>query len=271
MSKRKYRIRWDRVFLLLVCPVVVLCLAGTCVYHAAIGVSSLLSGKEAENEDTVAVRKVTPEMVLADKVMASRIDSFMQQPMRLKQEDIAVSIYDVTTGSYVYGHNERKLLPPASCLKIPTAVAAIKLLGLNHRYYESLLVRGEIRRDTLVGTLLLRADADPVLEDLSGLVRQMRRRGIRHIRGNVMVTLELEDTLKQHPTAKKWDIPYNKTPLLLKGKPYVTRRLIQTLRAEGVTFKRDATVRPKGKYHYAASSSHPMRAALIPMQTTALT
>lgn len=77
MSKRKYRIRWDRVFLLLVCPVVVLCLAGTCVYHAAIGVSSLLSGKEAENEDTVAVRKVTPEMVLADKVMASRIDSFM--------------------------------------------------------------------------------------------------------------------------------------------------------------------------------------------------
>lgn len=267
MSKRKYRIRWDRVFLLLVCPVVVLCLAGTCVYHAAIGVSSLLSGKEAENEDTVAVRKVTPEMVLADKVMASRIDSFMQQPMRLKQEDIAVSIYDVTTGSYVYGHNERKLLPPASCLKIPTAVAAIKLLGLNHRYYESLLVRGEIRRDTLVGTLLLRADADPVLEDLSGLVRQMRRRGIRHIRGNVMVTLELEDTLKQHPTAKKWDIPYNKTPLLLKGKPYVTRRLIQTLRAEGVTFKRDATVRPKGKYHYAASSSHPMRAALIPMLT----
>lgn len=267
MSKRKYRIRWDRVFLLLVCPVVVLCLAGTCVYHAAIGVSSLLSGKEAENEDTVAVRKVTPEMVLADKVMASRIDSFMRQPMRLKQEDIAVSVYDVTTGSYVYGHNDRKLLPPASCLKIPTAVAAIKLLGLNHRYYESLLVRGEIRRDTLVGTLLLRADADPVLEDLSGLVRQMRRRGIRHIRGNVMVTLELEDTLKQHPTAKKWDIPYNKTPLLLKGKPYVTRCLIRTLRAEGVTFKCDATVRPKGKYHYAASSSHPMRAALIPMLT----
>lgn len=265
MSKRKYRIRWDRVFLMLVCPILLFSLVVTCVYHAAIGVSSLFSGKEEVKGDTVAVRKVSKEMLLADTRMTARIDSFMNQPMRLQKEDIAVSVYDATTGKYVYCFNDGKLLPPASCMKIPTAVAAIKTLGLDHRYYESLLVRGEIRRDTLVGTLLLRADADPLLEDLHGLVRQMRGRGIRHIRGNVMVTLELEDTLRQHPTAKKWDIPYNKTPLLLKGKAHVTRQLIQSLRMGGVTFKRDSSVRPQGKYHYAAASSHRMRDALIPM------
>ncbi|MCM1079925.1 MAG: D-alanyl-D-alanine carboxypeptidase [Bacteroidales bacterium] len=267
MGKRKYRIRWDRVFLMLVCPVLLMCLAVTCVYHAAVGVSSLFSDKEAAKSDTVAVRKLSEEMALEDNMMTARIDSFMSLPMRLDHDDIAVSVYDVTTGRYVYEFNERKLLPPASCMKIPTAVAAIKTLGLNHRYHESLLVRGEIRRDTLVGTLLLRADDDPLLEDFHGLVRQMRNRGIRHVRGNVMVTLAMEDTLEQHPTAKKWDIPYNKTPLLLKGKAYVMRNLVQSLRMGGVTFRRDASVRPTGKYHYVASSSHPMRNALVPMLT----
>lgn len=265
MGKRKYRIRWDRVFLLLVCPVALLCLAVTGIYHAAIGISSLFSGKDPAAGDSAVVRTLSKEMLLADRNMTGRIDSFMSQPMRLDKKDIAVSVYDVTTGRYVYNLNDLKLLPPASCMKLPMAVAAIKTLGLDHRYHESLLVRGEIRRDTLVGTLLLRADADPLLEDFHGLVKQMRGRGIRHIRGNVMVTLECEDTLRQHPTAKKWDIPYNKTPLLLKGKAHVTRRLIESLRMDGVTFKRDGSVRPTGKYHYAATSSHPLRAALIPV------
>ena len=91
MGKRKYRIRRDRVFLLLVCPVALLCLAVTGIYHAAIGISSLFSGKDPAAGDSAVVRTLSKEMLLADRNMTGRIDSFMSQPMRLDKKDIGVT------------------------------------------------------------------------------------------------------------------------------------------------------------------------------------
>lgn len=216
---------------------------------------------------------VTPEMKACDDAMMNKLDSIMHVPMRLDTSLIAISVYDATTQTQVYGFHADKAMIPASCMKIATAIAAIKGLGWDYTYNTSLQVRGEMKADTLVGTLMLQADDDPLFTDFTPLIRQMTSKGFRHFRGNVIVSLAREDTLKAHPSGKIWDISYNKAPLLMKGKPRVTRTFMAALRYNGVTVVNDPHVNSAtakgslggGKYHYVARVSTKLTDILTPM------
>lgn len=272
-KKKRIRLRWGRI----AAALSVLAAIVVAIYFLILGIISLFTnifgGKENVEEEPGINIQLTPEMLRCDSIMAHRIDSIMQRPQYLDTSKIAISVFDITTQTKVYSRHENDTLVPASCMKIATAVTAIKRLGIDYRYHESLLVRGEMKRDTLVGTLLLLADDDPLFDNFDELITKMKRRGIRHVRGNVIITLAREDTLRAHPTAKTWDIPYHKTPILLRGKKYVERHFLASLRAKGMTIKKDNTVNSKqakgamggGKYHYVASTSHAMRDVITPM------
>lgn len=268
---KKYRIRWDRIAMLLA-AVAAFCMA---VYYIILGIMSLFSWiasffggmtwcpEEKERKETP--KHITQEQRDEALHMKERIDSFMALPTRLEKEKISISIYDLTTQQYIYAYQQDKLFPPASCMKIPTAVAALKTLGVNHRLTESLQIRGEIVNDTLFGNLLLRADADPLLVSLDALTAKARQEGIKHIKGNIYINLAHRDRLTAHPSAKTWDIPFNKTPLLLKGENVVRRNLMASLHRAGITYRHDATQKPNGKYRCIAASAHRMTDAMIPM------
>jgi len=261
MPKKKYRIRWGRVsiFLLVVAAII------TGIYYAVAGIISLFSGDSSDKTDDVEVVNITQKQIDESKLMTQRIDSLMNLPMRLDTSNIAISIYDVTTQQQIYSFHEKQLLPPASCMKIATAITAVKKLGLDYRYNEALLIKGQVKQDTLIGNLLLLADDDPLCESLDGLAKQMRNHGIQFVRGNLYLTLAREDTLDAHPSGKTWDIPYNKTPILMKGKTYIKRNLLASLRMNGISFKEDHTIKPQGLYHYVATESHSLRNVLTPM------
>ena len=216
---------------------------------------------------------ITPEMRACDTIMARKLDSLMHIPQALDTSLIAVSVYDVTTESQVYEFHADKSMAPASCMKVATAVAALKNLGMDYQYNVSLQIRGEMKRDTLVGTLLLVADDDPLFDDFNPLVKKMKSRGFRNFRGNIILNLAREDTLKAHPSGKTWDIPYHKAPLLMKGKERITKQFMATLSANGITFKKDRTVNSAnakgkygdGRYHYVARVSHDIKEIITPM------
>lgn len=250
------RIRWRRVIILLA----VICSVCAGLYYSCRGCTEPEPPAPVVKPDSIA-----PEAIAASEAMGVRLDSFMQSPSRLASSEIALSVYDLTARRVCYTWRASELLPPASCMKLPTAIAAVRLLGLGHRYTSSLQVRGTIIGDTLVGSLLLRADDDPLLEDFGPLVSKLRASGIRHIRGNIYLRLARRDTLRPHPTAKLWDIPFNRTPPLLKGERFVRRQLMYSLTTRGVTFKRDRRVRPAGRYRVVAAVSHRMRDVLAPM------
>ena len=271
---KKYRIRWDRLVMLLA-AVVAVCVT---VYYIIIGVITLgswflslfgnfnLSSYLPKRSERKEMPKHVTEQQKAEAMkMTARIDSFMLLPTRLEKEKIAISVYDLTTQQHIYSYQADKLFTPASCMKIPTAVAALKILGINHRMRASLQIRGEILRDTLFGNLLLHADADPMVTSLSSLTAKLRKAGVKHIKGNIYLSLAHSDRLVPHPSAKSWDIPFNKTPLLLKGEGVVRRHLMACLSADGITFKRDHSQRPKGKYRCVANVSHPMIDPMVPM------
>lgn len=262
-KKKRYRIRWDRVLALLLFLAAVI----AAIYYAVAGIISLFSGSHGTADghtDTEAVA-IDPRQLDETHLMAQRIDEFMHVPMRLDTALIAISIYDLTTQQHVYAMHQRQLLPPASCMKVPTAIAALKTLGMDHQYSTTLQVRGTMHGDTLVGNLLVKADDDPLVESFDSLTGQLHRSGIRAIRGNIYYDLAREDTLRPHPTAKTWDIAYHRTPLLLKGKSRITREFLATLRGEGISFVSDPAVRPEGKYRIVAAERHRLRDVISPM------
>lgn len=169
-----------------------------------------------------------------DSVIERRISEFILKPTRLDTNNIAISVYDLTANTPVLQWHDTWIMPPASCLKLLTAITAIKTMGMDHQYEESMKILGKVQGDSLVGDAILEADDDPICESLDPLITSLKERGIHRITGRLILNLTRKDTLRAHPTARTWDIPYNKTPILLKGGPRLKRDLNYALRLSGI-------------------------------------
>lgn len=88
-----------------------------------------------------------------------------------------------------YAHNADKKFVPASLSKIPTAGAALELLGLQHKYVTSVHITGKIENSDLNGDLYLKGGGDPglVSENYWSIVNELKRSGIRKINGKIYV------------------------------------------------------------------------------------
>ena len=174
---------------------------------------------------------------LAD--LGERIDGLMHQPLRIDTATIALEVCDLWTGATVYSRHADRLVAPASCMKLLTATTALNLLGRHHAYVTQVVGRGEQSGSVFHGDIVLQLDDDPMLESLEPLVGAIRQHGIRSIEGNIVLDLMRSDTLRAHPTAAVWDIPYNRLPILLKGRQRVEQDLRYLLAAKGITWTGD--------------------------------
>src|SRR5918995_1761336 len=80
-------------------------------------------------------------------------------------------------------------LIPASTAKLATAVAALDVLGPEHRFRTELLTSGVIEHGVLRGDLILRGGGDPLLDlpDLLGLAVRLENTGIREVDGHFLI------------------------------------------------------------------------------------
>lgn len=88
-----------------------------------------------------------------------------------------------------YSHNGDKKFVPASLSKIPTAGAALDLLGLQHKYVTGVFITGKIEGSDLNGDIYLKGGGDPglVSENYWNIVNELKRSGIRKITGKIYV------------------------------------------------------------------------------------
>lgn len=193
----------------------------------------------------------------------------------------AIALYDLTAGETVFEQQSTRLMIPASCMKLLTAVTALRRLGPNAVLESRLLADGVIHRGTLYGNLIFEGDNDPLFESFGSMVAALQRRGIQCIEGDVVLDLARSDTLRPHPTAAPWDIPWNRLPLLLRGEPFVRRTLLWELARAGIAVKPrplgaslpgleglPRRIRLNAAEHRAgvlATERHPLRHVLAPM------
>ena len=105
-----------------------------------------------------------------------------------------ILVRSLKSGETLYATGARKLLIPASSLKVATLAAAADRLGWNYAYETRLLGAGAVEAGVLDGDLLLIGTGDPSIDDWDGaasaLFRQWAERlqqlGIRSVTGGLV-------------------------------------------------------------------------------------
>lgn len=106
-----------------------------------------------------------------------------------------IMIKSLDSGDIWYTLNEKRLFMPASNNKIPTAAAALQVLGPEFRFTTELLSKGTVSNGVLNGDLVVWSNGDPTLyerymEDSRAVFYEwaeaLKAQGIRSIKGNVI-------------------------------------------------------------------------------------
>ena len=105
-------------------------------------------------------------------------------------EDAAgVLVQRLSDGRPLIAHNAQRSFAPASTLKVLTSLAALETLGPASRGRSALLSRGDPVDGVLAEDLVLRGQADVDLDwrALEHMLRTLRLRGVREIRGDLLL------------------------------------------------------------------------------------
>jgi D-alanyl-D-alanine carboxypeptidase/D-alanyl-D-alanine-endopeptidase (penicillin-binding protein 4) len=146
----------------------------------------------------------------------------------------AAWVREVDAASPRLAVNARTALNPASTMKLVTTYAALDLLGPAYVWKTEAFAGGTLSEGVLTGDLHLRGGGDPKLtyDQFGRLLRMIRARGIREIRGDLVLDRGAFVTANGDPA--RFDAqpmrPYNVTPdaLLLNFKA-VTLQLVPDL------------------------------------------
>lgn len=107
----------------------------------------------------------------------------------IREDEIALWLAPVDSGQVLYQHRAEAAMNPASTMKLLTTWAGLQLLGPDYRWRNELRSDGEIVDGELRGNLYWLGGGDPRLDSMrqAEMLRQLRLRGIRHIRGDLVL------------------------------------------------------------------------------------
>jgi len=111
------------------------------------------------------------------------------QAAQIPETHVAIVVQGIDASTPVIAHNASSAFNPASVMKLLTTYAALDLLGPAYRWTTDALTDGKLENGTLHGHLYLKGSGDPkfALEHFSALLRQLRVRGVQHIRGDLVL------------------------------------------------------------------------------------
>ena len=158
---------------------------------------------------------------------------------RAKIPDSAIAIYvqDVTQSSPVLSLNAERAMNPASVIKLLTTYAALDVLGPAYRWKTEVFTQGSLKNEKLNGDLIFKGYGDPKLtmEVFWQVLRDLRQRGLKDIRGNLVLDRSFFETPTEDPGAFDNEPykPYNVSPdaLLLNYRAHRVRFLPQAASA----------------------------------------
>ncbi len=111
------------------------------------------------------------------------------QRAQIPVTSVGVHVQELATGTVTLAMNDTLAFNPASTMKLVTSNAALDILGPTFSWKTQAFVDGVQNGDVLQGDLIIKGSGDPklVLENFWMFLRRIRSRGIREIRGNVVL------------------------------------------------------------------------------------
>ena len=107
----------------------------------------------------------------------------------IPDSSVALYVHEIGADRPLVSYGAERVLNPASTMKLVTTYAALELLGPAYTWTTEVYAAGPLQNDVLAGNLIIKGGGDPklTLENFWLLLRSLRARGIREIRGDVLL------------------------------------------------------------------------------------
>jgi D-alanyl-D-alanine carboxypeptidase/D-alanyl-D-alanine-endopeptidase (penicillin-binding protein 4) len=137
----------------------------------------------------------------------------------IPESAIGVYVHEIGAAEPVLAIGAERSLNPASTMKLVTTYVGLEMLGPAYTWNTDMLSDGTITQDVLNGNLYLKGSGDPklTLENFWLLLRSLRARGVREIRGDLVLDRRLfaEETFDPAVFDDQPTRPYNTGPSAL--------------------------------------------------------
>jgi D-alanyl-D-alanine carboxypeptidase/D-alanyl-D-alanine-endopeptidase (penicillin-binding protein 4) len=102
---------------------------------------------------------------------------------------VGIFVQDMQATRPLVATGDERALNPASTIKLLTTLAALDLLGPAYRWTTEIYADGVVQGDVVNGNLVLKGSGDPrlTLENFWLMLRDLRARGVREIRGDLVL------------------------------------------------------------------------------------
>ncbi len=151
-----------------------------------------------------------PVELAVGNTLPERLDSLLNGTVS-RSSDVSVQIVDLASGEVVAEKNPQMPLAPASNMKLFTTAAAIDLLGAGFKVTTTVYTNAKVdpsgtldgdvkivgRGDPTIGSRFHDGHATAVIEDW---VTDLKRAGVKTVRGNLVFEYGYMDTEYIHPT-----------------------------------------------------------------------
>jgi D-alanyl-D-alanine carboxypeptidase/D-alanyl-D-alanine-endopeptidase (penicillin-binding protein 4) len=125
---------------------------------------------------------------------ALTLQATLGSALRTRSGHWGILVASVSRGDTLFSTEPDRLLKPASTLKLMTAALALERFGADHTFATDVLADRAPASGVLSGNLYLRGGGDPTLSlrfsrgesPTDALARQVRARGIEHVRGDII-------------------------------------------------------------------------------------
>jgi serine-type D-Ala-D-Ala carboxypeptidase/endopeptidase (penicillin-binding protein 4) len=136
--------------------------------------------------------------------------------VRIPESGVGLYVHEVGAAEPVAAHRAGEPFNPASVMKLVTTYAGLEMLGPAHHWSTDIFTDGVLKDDVLTGNVYLKGGGDPrfTIENFWTLLRALRAKGVRDIRGDLVLDRNLFTTEHAHPGQFDGEPaqPYNTTP-----------------------------------------------------------
>ncbi len=138
------------------------------------------------------------------QAQAAPVDEYMQYLP--DGANLALLVQKVGATTPIIDYHGKQMALPASTMKVITALAALLELGGDYRFQTTFETKGALIDGTLNGDLVACFAGDPTLgrQDLRNMVAALKKQGITHIKGNLVIDTSV---FASHDAAPGW--PWN--------------------------------------------------------------
>jgi D-alanyl-D-alanine carboxypeptidase/D-alanyl-D-alanine-endopeptidase (penicillin-binding protein 4) len=107
----------------------------------------------------------------------------------IPEAGVGIYVQDVNAERPLIAVGGERALNPASTIKLLTTFAALDQLGPAYQWTTEIYTNGALQDDVLVGDLIIKGYGDPrlTLENFWLMLRNLRARGVREIRGDLVL------------------------------------------------------------------------------------